>query len=228
MADIQKVGVIVPAYDVEPWIRGVLDGVLRFIPSGRVYVVDDGSRDRTCDVAARMGVTVIRHPFNRGKGEALKSGFRAAVKDGLEAVITLDGDAQHDPRFIPNFLSAMEESGSGLVLGTRRFHFNTMPVDRIFSNRMSSLMVSVFAGKRIFDSQCGYRMVRTGALKGLELWTGHYETETELLIKLARRGCRVGFCPVPVVHSPGSSHIRRFRDTVRFCSLLMRLLADGK
>ncbi len=228
MTGVQKVGVIVPAYDVEPWIECVLDQVLRFIPPRRVYVVDDGSRDRTGDTASGMGVTVIRHSFNRGKGEALKSGFRAALKDGLEAVITIDGDTQHDPRIIPDFISVMTESGSDLVLGTRCFHIKTMPLDRIFSNRMSSLMVSVFAGKRIFDSQCGYRMVRTGALKGLELRTGHYETETELLIKLARRGCRLGFCPVPVVHSPGSSHIRRFRDTMRFCALLIRLLEKGK
>jgi glycosyltransferase involved in cell wall biosynthesis len=224
---VDRVGVVIPAYNTSPWIGGVLKGVLRHIPPGRVWVVDDGSSDGTSGTARRFGVRVIRHSVNRGKGEALKTGFRAVLKAGCEAVITLDGDAQHDPDVIPEFIEAMAGTGSDAVLGIRPFRVGRMPLDRIFSNRMSSFLVSAMSGKWIPDSQCGYRMIKTRSLKALRLRTGHYETETEILISLLRKGCRIWFCPVPALRSAGSSsHIRRFRDTVRFLRLLARLTAD--
>lgn len=225
---MDHIGVIIPCYEVSAYLSNVLDGVLRHVPKERIYVVDDGSRDSTTQAAEHAVVRLIRHPVNRGKGEALKTGFRKAVQDGCDAVITLDGDAQHDPDSIPDFIKIMSETGCELVLGTRPIKSGVMPVDRIFSNRVSSMMVSALSGKWIPDSQCGFRMIRTAALKRVQLRTGHYETETELLVKMVRNGCKVGFCPIPVLQSPGSSHINRFRDTVRFCVLLFRLLVGGR
>lgn len=180
--------------------------------------------DDTPKHVSRSGARLIRHPVNLGKGEALKTGFRAVLKAGLDGVITLDGDGQHDPGCIPNFLRALSITNSDIILGTRSLRLGAMPLDRIFSNRMSSLLVSALSGKWIPDSQCGYRLIRTVVFKNLTLQTGHYETETELLVKAVRRGCRIGFCPIPVRQVQGSSHIRRFQDTVRFLWLLYRLL----
>jgi glycosyltransferase involved in cell wall biosynthesis len=221
---VKIIGAIIPAYDVAPWIGGVLEKVIRTIPPDFVWVVDDGSADGTFRFASEFGVHVIMHPSNRGKGEALKTGFAAAMGKGVEAVFTLDGDGQHDPSCICDFIRIMNETSSDIVLGTRSFRLADMPADRIFSNRMSSMLASVLAGKWIFDSQCGYRLIRTDVLRQVTLGTGHYETETELLVKAVRKGCKVAFCPVPVLQVSGSSHIQRFRDTVRFCRLVIKLI----
>jgi glycosyltransferase involved in cell wall biosynthesis len=226
MIEVKNIGVVIPAYDVAPWIGGVLEKVIHAVPPDCVWVVDDGSVDSTYKVAKGFGVHLIRHPTNRGKGEALKMGFAAAMEKGVDAVFTLDGDGQHDPARIDDFIRIMNETGADMVLGTRSFRLSEMPADRIFSNTVSSFMVSLLAGKRIFDSQCGYRLIRTDVLRRVPLETGHYETETELLVKAVRKGCTVAFCPVPVLQVEGSSHMQRFRDTVRFCGLALKLIRN--
>src|SRR3989442_4786530 len=95
--------VLVPAHDEAPRIRRVVSAAARH---GPVLVVDDGSSDRTGAEAAAAGASVIRQRPNQGKGAALRAGFAAALEQGYEAVITLDGDGQHDPAEIPAFLGA--------------------------------------------------------------------------------------------------------------------------
>jgi glycosyltransferase involved in cell wall biosynthesis len=226
MTAVKIIGAIIPAYDVAPWIGGILEQVVTSIPPDLVWVVDDGSADGTTGAVLKFGVHLIRHPANRGKGEALKTGFAAAAGKDVDAVFTMDGDGQHDPSRISEFIRIMNETGADLVLGTRSFTLADMPADRIFSNRMSSFIVSLLAGRKIFDSQCGYRLIRTDVLRQVELATGHYETETELLVKAVRKGFTAAFCPVPVLQVAGSSHISRFRDTVRFCRLVLKLIGN--
>ena len=218
------VGVVIPAYNVGNRIDHVLSNVLKYIPARRIIVVDDGSSDETSQRARDRGVTLLRHPENRGKGEALKSGFREAIRQGLDGVITLDGDGQHAPDRIPCFVDQAEATGQDLVLGCRRFAVGEMPWDRILSNRLSTVLVSWLAGHPVRDSQCGFRFIQTWLLERVTLETQRYETETEFLVKALRMGCRVGFCPVPVIYDGGPSHIRRGRDTLRFLRLYLNLL----
>ena len=221
-----NIGIVIPAYNVGDRLQDVLSKSLTYISKDRIYVVDDGSTDSTGDVATAMGVILFRHQKNRGKGEALKSGFRSAIKDGLDGIITLDGDGQHEPAYIPRFISLLETTDCDVVLGVRHFRIGDMPFDRICSNRISSLIVSVIAGKWIPDSQCGYRLIRTAVIENLHFASSHYELESELLIKAAKKGCTFSFCPIPVHYEGAGSHIHRFRDTQRFCRMVVRLLKD--
>jgi len=219
------VGVIIPAYNEGRVLGSVLSKVLKYIPGNRIYVIDDGSRDDTAGTARLHGVRLVSHPENRGKGEALKTGFKQAITDNLDFVITLDGDGQHAPEVIPNFLKLSLDNEQGLVVGFRRFKVGTMPLDRILSNRLSSLIVSALARCWIPDSQCGYRMIRAEVLREIELRSSNYELETELLIKAARKGYNITTCEVPVIYDKGStSNIRRFQDTYRFCRLCLKLI----
>lgn len=218
------IGVVIPAYNVEHWLNDVLTGVLQYIPRQFVYVIDDGSNDRTADVARKHNVILFQHTKNRGKGEALKSGFQLTLSHGLDSVITMDGDLQHDPDLIPDFVEAAQKTGCELILGTRQFQFGQMPADRIFSNVCSSFMVSLIAGKTIPDSQCGYRLIHRNVLKTVRLQTSHYETETELLIKAIRKGFRISKCNIETTYQHCVSHIHRMKDTIRFCRLLLHLI----
>ncbi len=219
-----KVGIVIPGYNIGRQLRSVLSKCLHYVSRKHIYVIDDGSTDRTVEIAKEEKVVVHRHSSNLGKGSALKSGFQLALSDGLEGVITIDGDGQHDPDFIPSFLSVMQETGCDFVMGVRPFRICEMPADRILSNRLSSLIVSSIVGQRIYDSQCGFRLIRKNVIEDIALDTNHFETETELLVKSIRHGFRIGFCPIPVVHTAYKSRIRRLPDTVRFCRLICKLL----
>jgi glycosyltransferase involved in cell wall biosynthesis len=221
-----NIGVIIPVYNVGVLLEDVLSKVLAYVSPNRIYVIDDGSTDNSADIALKAGVGLIRHEINSGKGEALKSGFKRILEDALDGVITLDGDGQHDPAFIPDFIETAESSSSELVLGVRRFRIGEMPLDRIFSNRTTSLIVSLLSGKKVPDSQCGYRLIRSSVLKGLTLKSSYYETETELLVRAAWKGCKIEFCPVSITYSGEPSHIHRLRDTVCFCRLIVRLILE--
>lgn len=218
------IGVVIPAFNVEFWLEDVLSQVFQYISPSRVWVVDDGSKDRTALIAKKQGANLYQHSENRGKGEALKSGFQKVLLNRLDGVITLDGDAQHNPGFIPNFIRRAQETGCDLILGTRKFYAGRMPLDRIFSNSFSSFLVSLWAGKRIPDSQCGFRLIRSAVLKKVHLQTSHYETETELLIKAIWQGFRFSTCSIQTEYKHSISNIHRLTDTIRFCTLLVHLL----
>ena len=221
-----KVGIVIPAYNVADRLADVLLESCKHVSLKHIYVVDDGSTDSTAKVAVHAGVVLCQHQTNRGKGEALKSGFRMALRDDLDGIMTLDGDGQHDPDFIPEFISTMEKTQSDFVLGRRKFQIGNMPMDRIFSNWASSLIVSLVTGKRIQDSQCGYRLIRRSVLESVPLFSSFYETETELLIKAMRGGYTVSFCPISTHYIRTPSSIRRFTDSRRFCQLIWRLIRE--
>ncbi|MBN2417269.1 glycosyltransferase family 2 protein [bacterium] len=220
-----KVGIVIPAYNEGRHVRNVLLKIVHHFPDCRVYVVDDGSSDDTAGQCAMLDVRVLRFTENRGKGEALKTGLAAAAADGHDYCLTMDADGQHEPESIADFIAAAESGNADLILGRRRFRRGVMPPDRILSNRISSLLVSALVKRRIPDSQCGFRMIKAGLMPWAELKTSHFELETELLVKALRSGASLDFVTVPVVYNTiGGSSIRRFKDTVRFCRLYMRLI----
>lgn len=222
------VGLIIPAYNAGEHIQIVIENASKYIHRKHIFVVDDGSTDRTEEIAISGGVHVIQHESNRGKGEALKSGFQAIDEKELDAVITLDSDGQHPPDRIPDFIAVMEKTGCDIVLGKRSFRVGEMPLDRIFSNWMSSRLASWTAGSRILDSQNGYRLIRTKVFRRMELKTSRFETETELLIKAAWEGFTIDYCPIPNSYRGEGSHIHRGQDTLRFFKLILNLLREKR
>ena len=221
-----KIGTVIPAYNVGDRLHDVLLKVVRYIPPKRIYVVDDGSVDSTANVAEQFGVVISQHGMNKGKGEALKTGFQLALEDHLDGIITLDGDGQHDPDSIPEFIQTMETSSCDVVLGVRSFRIGRMPLDRICSNLISSIVVSLTVGKWIPDSQCGYRLIRSSVLRNIYLFSSFYEIETELLIKAVRNGCKISTMPISLIYNDSNSHIKRFVDTKHFCKMILRLIKD--
>ncbi len=220
------VGAIIPALNAAAQLPALLAELQRGQPPPRLLVVDDGSSDGTADAARAAGADVLRHDANQGKGAALATGYRHALDAGWDWAYTLDADGQHLPAEMPRFLAAALQEGWDVVVGTRMADPAGMPWLRRATNRVTSAVVSGLAGQRIPDSQCGYRLFRVAPLAGLILRTTRYDTESEILVRLARRGCRIGSVPITSVYGGESSSIRPLRDTARFLRLVALLLRD--
>jgi glycosyltransferase involved in cell wall biosynthesis len=223
-----RIGAIIPAYQEATGLARVLRKVMQYIEPENICVIDDGSTDKTSDTAGRCGVHVIRFTENRGKGEALKAGIGWALNRPMDVVFTLDGDGQHDADDMPAFLEVMQTRQADVVLGTRTFRFKEMPPDRLLSNKICSLLVSLAARKKIRDSQSGYRLFRTLVLKNLSLKGSLYELESEMLIRLGRQKALFAEVPIRAVYDGAASHIRRVRDIRRFTAMWLSFMFKGK
>lgn len=218
------VGAILPALNAARFLPAVIGDIRARHPDLRVLVVDDGSRDGTADAARQAGAEVAVHAVNRGKGEALKTGYRWALDQGLDWVFTMDSDGQHLPAEMQLFLDAVAGDGLDVVVGTRMARTEGMPWLRLMTNRFTSWVVSRLAGCAIPDSQNGYRLYRVRLLDGVRLRTKRYDSESEILVRLARRGARIGAVPVSTVYGDETSSINPLVDTGRFFRLVFLLL----
>jgi len=211
---------VIPARDAEATVGAVVRAVKKAIPEATVLVVDDGSTDATSAAARGAGADVIRHEVNRGKGAALQTGFDEALRRGAERVLTLDADGQHAPAYAPGLLAALD--GSDVVIGSRDGNRAGMPWIRRATNSVMTSIVSGLAGKKIEDTQSGYRAIRSEVLAAVRPGSLRFEYESEFLIEAGRKGFRIGSVPIPTLYNAPGSHIDPFRDTVRFIRLLFR------
>jgi glycosyltransferase involved in cell wall biosynthesis len=216
-------GAILPALNAARFLPGVIGDIRRAQPQVRVLVVDDGSADGTGEVARAAGAEVVAHPRNRGKGMALRTGYAWALEQGLDWVFTLDSDGQHLPGEMQRFLDAAASGQWDALVGTRMASTDNMPWLRKWTNVTTSRVISGLAGCHIPDSQSGYRLYRVAPLRGLRLRTERYDAESEILVRLARRGARIGAVPISTVYGDQVSTIRPLVDTGRFLRLVAML-----
>ena len=216
-ASVEDIAIVIPAYNAGIRLEQVLENVLQLIPSKNVIVVDDGSTDDTAEWAKQKCVTLIRHQRNRGKGAALKSGFAVVLQRAqIQAAITMDADGQHAPEHVAEFIRVFRATAIDLIIGARELRWPQMPIARVFSNRISSALLSWRLGVKIVDSQSGYRLHSRKLMEQIALCTDGYEMETELLLKAHRAGMRIHFIPISTIYSGQQSHIRGLRDIARF------------
>ncbi|MEO0226271.1 MAG: glycosyltransferase family 2 protein [candidate division WOR-3 bacterium] len=223
--NINRIGVIIPAYQAEKEIAAVITSLYEIgFTKENIIVVDDGSTDRTYDVAKGLGATVLQHKRNLGKGAALNTGFEYAITVGFDGVITIDADKQHLSYEIYNFLKSFKTDGPDLLLGNRLVNTRGMPFIRLITNRITSLVVSLLIGQQIPDSQCGFRLLRTSMLKKVKPKTTHYEAESELIICAGRLGFSIESVPITTIYTGGKSYINPIIDTIRFTIMAIKQL----
>lgn len=189
-----------------------------------VIVVNDGSSDRTPFIAEKCGAIVLNHSICRGKGEALKTGFRYIIEnlEGISAVLTMDGDGQHRIEDVVNFENAyMRNKNISIWVGKRKIKGTGMPFIRRLTNISMSLIISLFSLQWIPDTQCGFRLIKRDVIGNVRLLTSHFETESELLIKAGWKRYRIGSVPVSTVYSEEKSKINPTGDTLRFFRMLL-------
>jgi glycosyltransferase involved in cell wall biosynthesis len=218
--DRTNVAALIPAYFEERHIGDVAHRARQQLDT--VLVVDDGSTDRTSEEARKSGAEVVKHEVNRGKGAAVKTGFRELLARGFEYVLILDGDGQHRPEEIPEFLREANAGRADFIVGNRMSDVRTMPFVRKLTNRFMSWKISGVCGQWIPDTQCGYRMIHRDVIPHLFCDTSNFDYETEMLLIAAQKGFRVLAVPVSTVYGEEKSKIHPVRDTIRFFKLMSR------
>ncbi len=218
-----KIAIVIPAYNEEKNIEELLKRFKDF-PMKNIIVVDDGSSDRTSSIAERYRVTLLKHKKNLGKGMAHKTAFEYVLKNYFEGVITMDADGQHAPEEIERFIKAKDSAD--ILVGTRRMALTNMPMKRYLSNKVSSLVVSLIASQRVFDSQSGFRYISSEVLRNIPLKTRRFDTESEILIKAGRIGFKIGYVPISTIYREEKSYINPLLDTFRFIGLACRSLFE--
>ncbi|MDR6515219.1 DUF2062 domain-containing protein [Chryseobacterium camelliae] len=216
----QKICVLIPTYNNAKTLRRVIDGVLVYTES--IIIVNDGSTDATSDILAGYpGVKTIHLPANKGKGNALKTGFRTAQAAGYDYAITIDSDGQHYPDDIPVFVGALLEEGEDvLLIGNRNMAQDGIPKKSSFGNRFSNFWFWFETGIRLEDTQSGYRLYPLHKIPK-KYFTPKFEFEIEIIVRSAWKHIPVKNIPVKVLYDPAErvSHFRPFKDFTRISIL---------
>jgi len=209
---VSRIVALIPAFEEGPRVGPVVEAARRHLS---VVVVDDGSSDDTAVQAEAAGAMVIRRRPNGGKGAALRAGFRHALDDGMEAVVTLDADGQHDPDEIPCFLDAYERDHPGLIVGRR--DFDAMPPVRRVSNTIGGWALSTAVGRSIPDNQSGYRLIGRPLMRALlgSVESG-FEFEVEMIARCIALGLPIRWVPISTIYAGEPSHIRPWRHLTEF------------
>lgn len=214
--------VVIPAYEAEATLPGVLERLRRAAPAAQAIVVDDGSTDGTALAAERGGAAVVRQGANLGKGRALAAGIAAARARGARFVVTMDADAQHPPESVPALLAPLAEDRADLVVGARRRDAGAMPWPRRVTNGLSSALVARATGVPVRDSQSGFRAFTDRVADQVRPAGVRYEFETEFLFLAAEAGFRLAAVPVPTLYAGARSHFRYGGDTLRLARVFLR------
>jgi glycosyltransferase involved in cell wall biosynthesis len=214
---------VIPGYNEGPRIADVVGAAAAHLP---VLVVDDGSSDDTAARARAVGATVIEQRPNQGKGAALRAGFRRALADGADAVLTLDADGQHDPAEIPAFLLALAaEPRPDLVIGRR--DFRAMPPIRRLSNVLGGRAFSWAVGRPIPDNQSGYRLVSRRIVEATLASDEHgFAFEVEQITTAIRMDSTIAWVPIRTIYAGAPSHIRPIAHIREFTRIVRQARRD--
>jgi glycosyltransferase involved in cell wall biosynthesis len=213
-----KILAVIPAYNEAKHITNVVGAVQRHLC---VLVVDDGSSDDTAQMAEAAGAAVLRQVPNQGKGAALRAGFRFALEQGYDAVITLDADEQHDPAEIPKFIEAFSRGNLDLIIGKRSF--KQMPFSRRLANTLGRWMFTWALGQPIADNQSGYRLLSRRLMAALlPSRESGFEFEVEMIATCLRKKFHLGWVPIRTIYAGETSHIHPLRHIANFTRIIWK------
>jgi len=197
-APSRRVLIVIPALNEAASVGGVVAHVKRALPEAHVLVVDDGSSDRTADVARLAGASVAQLPFNLGVGGAMRTGFRYAQRNDFDVLIQVDGDGQHDTEYLPSIVAALDRAD--VVIGARFAGVGAYRVagPRSWAIRILAWLLSRIMGIPVTDGTSGYRGANRRAIG---VFAKHYPAEylgdtVESLVIARRTGLTVVQVPV--------------------------------
>ena len=210
--------VIIPTYNNEGTIESVVRECCQ--QCNDVIVVNDGSTDRTGELLRQISdITLVEYTPNKGKGYALREGFRKALAMGFAYAITIDADGQHHPEDISLFLKANQDYPDALIMGSRDLKGVDRSAGSSFANKFSNFWFYVQTGRRLEDTQTGYRLYPLKKLHGLSLLTSRYEAELELIVFASWHGVKLVSIPVRVYYPPREERVSHFRPKVDFARI---------
>jgi glycosyltransferase involved in cell wall biosynthesis len=226
-----KIIAVLPAYNAEK----TLAATLADMPNGSVdeiILVDDGSKDRTVEIAREIGLTVIAHPQNRGYGGNQKTCYRTALEHGADIVVMIHPDYQYDSRIIPHAVGIIELDICDVVLGSRirsrqEALAGGMPIYKYLSNRFLTILENFALGQNLGDFHSGFRVYRRAVLEKIpfERNSDDFVFDTQFLAQAVRLGFRLGDLPVPVRYFDEASSIN-FKRSLRYGVLTLAVMGQ--
>ncbi|MCB0305491.1 MAG: glycosyltransferase family 2 protein [Calditrichaeota bacterium] len=224
--------IIIPAYNEERTIAGILQQLRDAAPDYHRLVINDGSQDGTAAVVEALGEKQLRFPFNLGYGLALQAGLKYALSRGYGIVVSIDADGQHDPRDVPRLVQALQESDAGMVIGSRfcegrRYHG---PLDRRIGQQLFSILTRPLIGRRIYDTTSGFKALTAPACAAVVdgvFMDFHIET----IVRLSLIGQRIIELPLIVAERSAGvsmhSFISIFKYPLKTLLLTVAAIADA-
>lgn len=211
------VWVVIPAFNEERRLGAVLKETKKF--AKHILVVDDGSADKTSEVAKKAGVDVLTLKRNRGKGFALRAGCDAVLKKGADILICLDADGQHPPSYIPKLLKSFKNVD---VVFTWRARDKSMPFTRALGNWGINFFMRVLFGRKQRDMLCGFTAFTAKAYKKLRWSVDGYGVETEITANCLRNELRWAEIPIPTIYLDRNKGVK-LKDAVNIIFFIVRL-----
>lgn len=215
-----KCCVIIPTYNNATKIDAVIKDVLNYTHD--VIVVNDGSTDNTSEILKQYPqVSKVEYVKNKGKGHALKTGFKHALELGFEYAITIDSDGQHFAKDLPTFLNEIEANPKTILIGTRQLsQTSNVPSKNSFANKFSNFWYKIETGCTLLDTQSGYRLYPLLPLKNTRFFSNKYEFELEVLVRSSWKGIDTKPVAIDVDYPEDRiTHFRPFKDFFRISVL---------
>lgn len=224
-SDAPRVIIVIPVYNHARTLRDVVTRCIKV--HDRVMVVDDGSSDGGADILEGLAVDIIRHPKNLGKGVAILSAAKRALKSGMTHMVTVDADGQHDPEDLRHFIPELEAHPDAIIVGKRDFHGAYVPESSRVGRAISNFWLLAETGRSLGDAQSGFRAYPIALFKHLNLRERRYSFEIEVLVKAAWAGIELREVDISIYYpSPAErvSHFHLFWDNLRLSLLNARLI----
>ena len=210
-----KVCLLIPTYNNAKTLNSLLKELEKF--GAYIILVNDGSTDGTENLMRQFpDIHTISYYPNRGKGYAIRQGFRIAAGKGYDYAISIDSDGQHFPRDLPLFLEKLEKNPGSLIIGARNMEQSSVPAKSSFGHRFSNFWYRVETGISLPDTQSGFRLYPVARLQEMVFFTRRFEFEIEVIVRAAWSGIPVLSVPVSVYYAPPDERISHFRPFIDF------------
>lgn len=219
--DHYKYCLITPTYNNEKTLKRVIDGVLLHFAGEDIIIINDGATDSTASILKEYKeIKQIHLPKNKGKGNALRLGFRKALDEGYTHAITIDSDGQHFPEDIPTLLEASKRKPNTLFIGSRNMKQEGVPGKSSFGNKFSNFWFWFETGIKLTDTQSGFRVYPLYLMSN-KWYTTKFEFEIEAIVRSAWKDIPVENVPIQIKYDPEErvSHFRPFKDFTRISIL---------
>ncbi|MBI2208879.1 glycosyltransferase family 2 protein [Candidatus Woesearchaeota archaeon] len=228
-----KIIATIPAFNEEKTIGAVLNEINKVMKDNRydykILVVDDGSKDKTAEMAKKSGAIVYSHPKNYGLAETFKTEIKKSLELKADVIVHIDADMQYQPKEIPELLKEIE-NGYDLVLGSRfKGKIESMPIMKRIGNKAFSRVISNITGINISDAQTGFRAFTRYVAENIEIISDHTYTQ-EQIIKAVRQKYRIKEVPVYFAKRKDKSRLisNPFSYAIRAWISIIRIYRDYK